>query len=230
MSWQTMGGNAVQLPKITEGFLGPQAKFVKYGISTVSHSEPVIYMQDDQSQVEIIIGVKPGTRITVKMISYERKKECTEYVLIRALGPNYCFLIRPPLPGFYKFQIYALPPDEAGPQLLGVYNYLIHCPSCFGDNPFPKQYPPWKAGCYLYEPISLPKGLTDTQVKFKLLIPGARDVMVKVDQGWNQLESTGPGEFEGLVDFSLRYSPGSKAKVNVNFQGQQYQTLLEYSL
>ena len=64
--------------------------------------------QEDQNEVEIIIGIQPKTRITIKMISYERKKECTEYVLIRALGPNYCFLIRPPLPGFYKFQVGAV--------------------------------------------------------------------------------------------------------------------------
>ncbi|XP_012946270.1 uncharacterized protein LOC101849988 [Aplysia californica] len=207
-----MAAGNVQLPKITEGFLGPQAKFDVYGLSTVSHSDPVVYMQEDQPEVEIIMGTQPGTRVTIKLISYERKKECTEYVLIRALGPNYLFLIRPPLPGFYKFQIYALPPDEAGPQMLGVYNYLVYCPGSFGDNAFPKQYPPWKSGCYLHS-------------SFQLLRP-----YVKVDQEWNPLQQTEPGVFEGLVDFSQGYASGSKAKVNVKFAGNNYQTLLEYSL
>lgn len=220
----------VQLPKLTEGYLGPQAKFEAYGLSLVSHSDPVIYMQEDQREVEIILGIQPGTRVTVKLISYERKKECNEYCLIRAMGLNYLFLIRPPLAGFYKFQIYALPQDEAGPQMLGVYNYLIHCPGNFGDNPFPKQYPPWKDGCYLEEPIELPRGIRDPLVKFKVFIPKARDVQVKVGDVWNPLQQNEPGWFEGFVDFSTDYAPGSTAKLNVKFVGNNYSTLLEYPL
>ncbi|XP_055889727.1 uncharacterized protein LOC106068554 isoform X1 [Biomphalaria glabrata] len=225
-----MASGAVQIPKMTEGYLGPQAKFDAYGLSLVSHSDPIIYMQDSQEEVEIILGIQPGTRITIKMISYERKQECNEYCLIRALGPNYLFLIRPPVPGFYKFQIYALPRDEAGPNMLGVYNYLIYCPGSFGNNPFPKQYPPWKDGCYLYEPLSLPRGIRDPSVRFKVLIPRARDVQVKVGEEWNPLQQSEPGVFEGNVDFSQGYPSGAKAKINVKFAGNNYNTLLEYSL
>ncbi|CAG5121010.1 unnamed protein product [Candidula unifasciata] len=225
-----MAEGNVQIPKLTEGYLGAQAKFEAYGLTLVSHSDPVIYMQEDQREVEIILGIQAGTRVTVKLISYERKKECNEYCLIRALGLNYLFLIRPPLAGFYKFQIYALPRDEAGPQLLGVYNYLIYCPGNFGDNPFPKQYPLWKDGCYLEEPIDLPRGIRDPSVKFKVFIPKARDVQVKVGEVWNPLQQTEPGWFEGFVDFSTDYSPGSAAKVNVKFAGNNYSTLLEYPL
>lgn len=225
-----MAAGSVQIPKMTEGFLGPQAKFEPYGLSLVSHSEPVILMQDDQSEVEIILGTQPGTRVTVKLISYERKKECTEYCLIRAMGSNFLFLIRPPLSGFYKFQIYALPKGEAGPQMIGVYNYLIYCPGNFGDNKFPKQYPPWKDGCYLEEPIDLPRGITDPNVKFKVFIPKAKDVQVKVGEVWNPLQQIEPGLFEGFVDFSINYPPGSTAKLNVKFGGGNYSTLLEYPL
>ncbi|CAL1532405.1 unnamed protein product [Lymnaea stagnalis] len=225
-----MAAGNVQIPKLTDGYLGPQAKFEAYGLTLVSHGDPVIFMQDDQKEVEIILGIQPGTRVTIKLLSHERKQECNDYCLIRQLGPNYLFLIRPPLPGFYKFQIYALPSDEAGPQMLGVYNYLIYSPGSFGDNPFPKQYPPWKDGCYLYEPISLPRGIRDPMVKFKVLIPKARDVQVKVAEEWNPLQQSEPGIFEGLVDFSLGYPSGAKAKLNVKFAGNNYNTLLEYSL
>ena len=44
------------------------------------------------------------------------------------------------------------------------------------------------------------------------------------------MEETEPGLFEGWVDFGQKYGQGSKAKVNVNFGGGNYQTLLEYSL
>jgi len=223
-------GQNVQLPKCAAGFLGPQAKFSAYGCTAVSHSEdPVIYMQDGQREVEVTFGVPEGTRINIKMLSYGNNKDYTQYVLLHALGPHYVFLIRPPLAGFYKFQIYALPANEAGPQFLGVYNYLIHCPATMGDNPFPKQYPLWKSGCYLYEPLSLPKDAREP-VKYKMFIPNANDVQVKVDQAWHPLEQTEPGLFEGWVNFGQKYAQGSKAKVNVNFGGENYQTLLEYTL
>lgn len=224
----------VVLPRLafTEGYLGKQAKFDEYGLSLVSHSDPMIYLEQDQPEVEIIMGVPHGTRITIKMASLDYQKECNEYCLIRALGPNYLFLLRPPMPGFYKFQIHALPADEAGPQFLGVYNYMIYQPtSQHGDRPFPKQYPPWKDGCYLSEPISLPRGVTDSNVFFKLHIPRARDVQVKVGDDWNPLHQTSePGEFEGVVNFSRGYPPGTKAKVNVMFSGSSYNTLLEYTI
>ena len=100
----------VVLPRLafTEGYLGPQAKFHEYGLSLVSHSDPMIYLEQDQPEVEIILGVPAGTRITIKMASLDYQKECNEYCLIRALGPNYLFLLRPPMPGFYKFQVKVL--------------------------------------------------------------------------------------------------------------------------
>lgn len=41
------------LPKLTEGYLGKQAKFDEYGLSAVSHSDPVIYMSEDQHEVSV---------------------------------------------------------------------------------------------------------------------------------------------------------------------------------
>lgn len=227
-----MAGGRVELPHLTDGYLGPQAKFQQYGLTTISHSEPVIWMADDQPEVDVILGTQPGTRITTKLISWERKNECNQNCLVRAMGSTYSFLIRPPMPGFYKFQIYALPADEAGPQLLGVYNYFIHCPGYFGGDQqmFPKQFPMWKDGGYLYEPLSLPKNVRHPAVRFHLCVPNARDVQIKVDNLWTQLQETEPEIFEGLVDFSRGYPSGSKAKVNVKYSGNNYNTLLEYSL
>jgi len=44
--------------------------------------------------------------------------------------------------------------STAGESLPGVYAYLINCKQTVGDTvPFPKQFGPWKEGCYLYEPV-----------------------------------------------------------------------------
>ncbi|KAL8580846.1 hypothetical protein ACOMHN_017350 [Nucella lapillus] len=223
----------VPLPKLTEGYLGKQSKFDEYQLTTLSHSDPVIYMAEDQSEVEIIIGTEPDrpTRITTKLLSHDRKKECNEFALLRCLGPSYCFLIRPPTPGFYKFQIYALPHDEAGPNFIGVINYVIYCPHVPQNVvPLPKQYPMWKDGCYLTEPVGIPKGCQEPQLPFRLNIPNAKDVQIKVGEDWNPLPMTEAGIFEGPVDLSNNYPPGTKVKVNVKGQGNKYNTYLEYTL
>jgi len=44
--------------------------------------------------------------------------------------------------------------SAASESLPGVYAYLINCKQTDGDMlPFPKQFGPWKDGCYLYEPV-----------------------------------------------------------------------------
>ena len=219
----------IELPYLTEGYLGKQAKFDAYGLTTVSHPDPVVMMDTDR--VEIIVGAPPKTRMTSKFISMERKKEMNEYHLVMKAGLNFCYLVRPPTAGFYKLQLYALPPDEAGPQMQGVVNYLIHCPGlAAGVQPFPKVYPLWKEGCYLYEPISLPKGIRDVGVKFRYFIPKARDVQVKVDNDWNKLEAVEPDVYEGFVDFSQGYPSGTKVKLNVKSGGNKFDTLMEYTI
>lgn len=44
----------VPLPKLTDGYLGKQSKFDEYGLTTLSHSDPVIYMAEDQQEVKAI--------------------------------------------------------------------------------------------------------------------------------------------------------------------------------
>lgn len=43
----------VPLPRLTEGYLGKQSKFDEYGLSNVSHPDPVVYMADDQTEVSL---------------------------------------------------------------------------------------------------------------------------------------------------------------------------------
>jgi len=51
-----------------------------------------------------------------------------------------------------QFQLFAT--LQSTDQLPGVYAYLINCKQTVGDMlPFPKQFGPWKEGCYLYEPL-----------------------------------------------------------------------------
>jgi hypothetical protein len=41
------------LPKLTDGYLGKQIKFDDYGLTTISHPDPVIYLSEDNPQVSL---------------------------------------------------------------------------------------------------------------------------------------------------------------------------------
>jgi len=50
--------------------------------------------------------------------------------------------------------LFATLQTASSESLPGVYAYLINCKETIGDMlPFPKQFGPWKDGCYLYEPV-----------------------------------------------------------------------------
>ena len=51
-----------------------------------------------------------------------------------------------------------------------------------------------------------------------------------MEEDWNEVPMTEPGVFEGIVDLSKPYPMGTKAKLNVKFQGNKYNTLLEYTI
>jgi len=53
-----------------------------------------------------------------------------------------------------QFQLFGTLQSSASESLPGVYAYLINCKQTVADTlPFPKQFGPWKDGCYLYEPL-----------------------------------------------------------------------------
>ena len=53
---------------------------------------------------------------------------------------------------------------------------------------------------------------------------------MKVGEDWNELTMVEPDIFEGDVDLTHNYPVGTKAKVNVKFQGNKFNTLLEYTI
>ena len=55
-------------------------------------------------------------------------------------------------------------------------------------------------------------------------------LQVKVGEDWNELTMVEPDIFEGDVDLTNNYPVGTKAKVNVKFQGNKFNTLLEYTI
>ncbi|XP_021361181.1 uncharacterized protein LOC110455394 [Mizuhopecten yessoensis] len=223
---------AVELPRLTEGYLGPQAKFFPYGLTTLSHSEPVIH--SDSNRVEIVIGTSQPMRFMTKLLGVNPKGECNQFVFTQKQGDEFHFTIAVPRLGFFKFQIYALPNNEAGPNMINVYNYLLNVQQTDTYvEAFPKQYPLWKQqGCYVFEPVMIMKGQRDP-VKFKYYIPVAVNVQIKVGEDWNQLEEVeaGTGIYEGLVDFSQGYPAGTKVRLNVKSgRTHKYDILLEYTI
>jgi hypothetical protein len=52
--------------KVTDGYLGPQAKFFPYGLACLSHPEPVLIL--DTNKLEIVIGTSEKTRFTTKLL------------------------------------------------------------------------------------------------------------------------------------------------------------------
>lgn len=220
----------VELPYLTDGYLGPQAKFEPYGLKTLSHPEPVIYLSTNK--VTVVIGTREKTRFTVKLKRMDPIKECNNCVFTQNMGSEFHFSIAVSETGFYKFEIYALPSGEAGPSFIGVYNYLISVQDVDTYvEPFPKQYPLWKQeGCFVFEPTMLQKGI-NTVVKFRYFIPKAVDVQIKAQDDWNKLEMVEPNIYEGYVDFSQGYPAGAKVKLNVKFgRSTKYDILLEYTI
>jgi len=71
-----------------------------------------------------------------------------------------------------QFQLFATLQSAATESLPGVYAYLINCKQTVGDMlPFPKQFGPWKEGCYLYEP---------TEGKFHVLVESVKYVLCRI--------------------------------------------------
>ncbi|KAK3603018.1 hypothetical protein CHS0354_037765 [Potamilus streckersoni] len=220
----------VELPYLTEGYLGPQSKFEPYGMYCISHPDPVIH--SNTNKLEIVIGINDKVKFLVKFKQMEPKREINQCVFSQMMGDKLHFSIAVSEVGFYKFEIYALPSDEAGPNMINVYNYLLNIKTIDTYvEPYPKQYPLWKQeGCFVFEPIMLPKGI-NYPVRFKYFIPHAIDVQIKVGEDWNQLQQSEPGIYDGFVDFTRGYQPGTKVRLNVKSgRSNKYDILLEYTL
>lgn len=219
------------IPYLTEGYLGPQAKFASYGLSNVTHPEPVIRL--DTNKVKIVIGMSEPARFTSKFKRMDPIQELNNCVFTQNMGNEMHYNIAVSTTGFYKFEIYALPSGQAGPHFINVFNYLIHVKNVDTYvEPYPKQYPSWKQeGCFVFEPMMLQKGV-NYGVNFRYYIPKAVDVQIKSGEDWHKLEKVERDVYEGYVDFSKGYPPDTKVKLNVKFagKGNKYDILLEYTI
>ncbi|CAG5135476.1 unnamed protein product [Candidula unifasciata] len=230
------------LPTLPHGYLGKQPRFDEFGLSCVSHVDPVIHL--DVNTVTIAMKALVPLRVTANLISVDTDEEFPDFVFSNCLASQISFIVNLPVTGYYKLQIYAMPQSDPSQQLPGVFNYLIHCRAVTqAVFPFPKQYAQWKEGCFMYEPGVIPTNRgphasqvqlsrLPTKINFRVIIPKAEAVAVVADQQWTHLERLQGDEWAKVVDVTGLYGKGVKVTLNANFGGDKasYSTLLEYLL
>ena len=97
------------------------------------------------------------------------EKEFPEYVFTHTQGDIVSFVISFPEHGWYKFQIFALPVSDDSKSLPNVFNYVINVRRAVkAVYPFPKQYAPWRNGCFLFSPLILNSSSRLHNVTFKV--------------------------------------------------------------
>ncbi|KAK3757666.1 hypothetical protein RRG08_000177 [Elysia crispata] len=230
------------LPSLPHGYLGKQQRFDEFGLSCVSHVDPVIHL--DVNTVTIAMKTSEPMRVTANLIAVNTDEEFPDFVFSNCLGNQISFIINMPAEGYYKLQIYAMPQSDPSQQLPGVFNYLINCKALTqAVFPFPKQYAQWKEGCFMYEPGLIPTNrgphaaqanlaTLPPQVNFRVSIPKAQAVAVVAGQNWTHLDRVQGDEWAKIVDVAGLYGQGVKVTLNANFGGDKtsYSTLLEYML
>lgn len=230
------------LPTLPHGYLGKQQRFDEFGLSCVSHVDPVIHL--DVNTVTIAMKTSEPMRVTANLIAVNTDEEFPDFVFSNCLGNQISFIVNMPAEGYYKLQIYAMPQSDPSQQLPGVFNYLINCRALTqAVFPFPKQYAQWKEGCFMYEPGLIPTNRgphasqanlasLPQQVNFRVSIPKAQAVAVVAGQNWTHLDRVQGNEWAKVVDVAGLYGQGVKVTLNANFGGDKtsYSTLLEYML
>ena len=111
--------------------------------------------------------------------------------------------------------------------------------------PFPKQFAPWREGCYLYEPLDglVARPAPGEKLQFALEVPRASKVAVIAGEDWTQLQQLSATEaaanplrataWLGAVELDKAFDKKiGKLVVVANFDVEKpaYRTLLEYSL
>lgn len=151
-------------------FLGEQAGFLEYGLSTLTH--PQAQFTSSDNSVEIQLKLTTPLKMSCKLLRSSTDKDMTEYTFKNYKDPNVTFMVNMPEPGYYKFMIFAGPTGAAAPKdLPNVFNYLIHCIPMVPKPvyPFPKAEHEWICGCLLYDPLCIVKNnLKDVHFKIKL--------------------------------------------------------------
>lgn len=224
--------HTVQLPKLPSGFLGLQPMLVKYGVSTITHSDPVIHT--DTNYLEIRFGTSQNMRFTTSLFETETQAEYSEYVFIQSDMNVITLLVCLPKTGFFTFCVHGNLLTDNSQQIPGLFNYLIHCNEMKVDAiPYPKQYGFWKEGCSMMKPLAIKPVLETTVVPFKVRIPRATIVAVVVDNDWTPLVlHPDSGVWEGDIHIEPTSQGGIKVVLVASFGDDQskYATLLEYKL
>lgn len=223
---------SVPLPKLPSGYLGAQPKFNEYGLSTLSHHDPVIHLETNS--VEIQFSTAQEMRVTANLIDAESDKDFPDFTLTQTQGSVVSFVVTLPAVGFYKLQLYSIPASDANQQLPGVYNYLINCKKVSQKAyPFPKQYAQWKEGCYMENPFILHPDSKEDEVLFRVHVPKAAAVAVVAGDEWTHLSSPQSSMWEGRVKLGGLCGKDVKVTLNANYGGEDvtsYATLLEYRI
>ena len=218
-------------PHVEDHYLGARESFSKMGLSCISHLEEQFSLSDNECEITLRSTIP--VKITTQLIDcHDQSRELSDYVFTQRQTGVIYFLINFPRPGFYQFEIYALPADHDNKILPNVFNYLIRVEHATKvPHAFPKQYAQWKDGCYLYHPVVLNSSSHLQNVHFKVHIPGAKNAAIVVDGiDWYHLDSIGEN-YEGTISLESFRNSGAKITLNAKYlAGNTYATLLEYRL
>ncbi|KAK7110915.1 uncharacterized protein [Littorina saxatilis] len=221
---------AQERPELPDGYLGEQPKFSDLQLECISHKNPEFELSQD-NEVEIKFRAPKSIKTTSNLIQVRTEKEFPEYVFTQTQGDVVSFVISFPEHGWYKFQIFALGVDDESKSLPNVFNYLIDVKRALkAVYPFPKQYAPWRNGCYLYSPLILNSSSRLHTVNFKTLIPNAKAVAVVAAGEWSQLKKTTGDIWEGTASLDQHRNKNVKVTLNASFgdDDTKFATLLEY--
>jgi len=223
------------LPVLTPGYLGPQSTYASLGLANVTHPDP--YIEADTGNLDVIFSISQPLRISSQLIyvSEEQPEDNGEFILQQRQEDRVIFKTRMCKIGMYKLQIFAVPADNTAESLPGVYNYLISCSrASTNTKPYPKQYSPWKDGCFLHTPIDgkLEKDPDGKPLQFQVDVPKTSSVSVVIGKDWSQLALKPSGSWEGEVNMDKHWGgPEEKVKLCAKYEGgENFSILLEYQI
>lgn len=222
----------INLPKLQPGFLGPQPKFTEFGLKTLNEHEPLIELKDT-NHLEIQLGTSRDMKFNAQLIEVDSGRDFSDYIFTQTQPSIVTFLVNIPVAGFFKLQIHGNVSEDQTHTSLGLLNYLIHCREVSGPvYPYPRQLGHWKEGCYMFEPLILHPATRAGDVKFRVHVPKAKQVVLFVEQMVYTLDSLGPVQWEGTVDLEKFYGKDVKVILAANYGGdeERFATLLEYRI
>ncbi|CAH8583625.1 unnamed protein product [Heterobilharzia americana] len=232
------------LPTIAPTYLGPMPRFDSMGLKALSHTDPFIQANTGELCIQLARHPEKPLRIMAQLIhcSHDVSEDCSQQILQQTRDSQIYFVVRFPHPGFFKFQIYALPYSEPGESLPGVFNYLLEATQVNrGRNGqvmcFPQQFAQWKEGCYLHTPLDgilYPSGSnqpTADTLPFRVSVPSAHAVAVVVGEDWTHLTKVGD-RWEGQVCLKSYWGIENQLALCAKYDNLDgnYGTLLEYRL